>query len=484
MRIILHWVLAFSLLWAVATPSYAQTAQTPAQKHQAILAQFGGAVQDRSLQRYVGDLGKKLLRKSDQPNANIGFTLLNTPVVNAFATPEGQVYVTRGILALANDEAELAAVLAHEIAHITENHVQARQAAGKDALRSGLLGAVIGGIFGQGDDILGNALKSGVQAALGYMGQFSQAQEFDADIAGVEILAKAGYDPQAQADFLESLGAQHSLESRIQGKEYNPNQVSFFATHPATGDRVRKARRAAENQRFKPRGDARYQDRYLDQIDGIVYGDTADQGFVRGRDFLHPALRFAFRVPREFIISNTTQSVRANGPDNSTLVLSGERAPRGRMVDYLTNDWARDIARRERTGTLRDVRSLKINGLDAATGWMPISRKNGEYALQLTVIRLGDRVYRFAGSAHIRNSRLRSDLATATESFTALEKWQADLLQPYRLRMYKVRRGDTVSRLARRMPFDTLQLERFRTLNGLSARDDLKVGQLVKLIVE
>jgi len=460
---------------------YAQTPRSPAQHHEAVLAQFGGELADRPLQAYVDDVGAKLLRAADTRGAKIGFTLLDSPQINAFASPFGEIYLTRGILGLANDEAELAAVMAHEIAHLTESHLQDRQDAGKDALRSGLLGAVVGGIFGKGDDVLGNALKSGIEAALGYMGQFSQEQEYEADIVGVAILAGAGYDPRAQADFLQHLSDQNALDSRIAGKEYNPNQVSFFATHPATGDRIRRAERAAEQARA--RGGNRFDDRYLDHIDGLIYGDVAAQGFVRGRDFLHPLLRIGFRVPEGFVIANTERAVEARNPDGATLTFSGDRLWSRGLSDYISRRWAPQIARGNRAGPIQDLHPLTINGLPAATGWMQLSGRR-DLALQLTAIEAHGRIYRFATAAPVGDTGARRALEQAAASFRTLEPWQAELLRPYRIRVVQVRRGDSAETLARRMGFEAYRLDRFLTLNGLPSGVRLQPGQRVKIVEE
>ena len=464
-----------------AAPRAAGDQAVGADSHPKVLAEQGGAINNARVAEYVDDLGWSLVEYSDQPDDAWTFTVLDTPNVNAFATPGGYVYVTRGLLALANDEGELAAVLAHEIAHVTADHLGSRGDAGKDALRAGLFGAIIGGLLTDSDDRLGEAIKSGVLATIGYMGQFTQGQELEADKLGIQIMVRAGRDPYAASDFLDNLAAKHELESLIAGKEYNPNSVSFFASHPATGDRVREAIRAAE-QVGEPR-DRDPRD-YLDVIDGLVYGDSASQGFVRGQAFLHPVLRFTFEVPEGFVITNTTSTVRAKGPNGATFVFSGDRSRNGSLTQYIENTWARQISRQQNTQPLRDLRKLEIDGMEAATAILPIRTTEGLKLLQLTVIRAENQLYRISGVSKEEDQQTRTALLEAAKSFQTLEAREAELLTPYSVEAHKVGWRDTVERLAADMPFESFKTERFRTLNGLSPDDELQRGDFVKLIVE
>lgn len=474
-------ILTLAASAAQAAPRAAGDRAVGADSHPKILAEQGGAINNARVAEYVADLGWSLVEYSDQPDDAWTFTVLDTPNVNAFATPGGYVYVTRGLLALANDEGELAAVLAHEIAHVTADHLGSRDDAGKDALRTGLFGAIIGGLLTDSDDRLGEAIKSGVLATIGYMGQFTQGQELEADKLGIQIMVQAGRDPYAASDFLDNLAAKHELESLIAGKEYNPNSVSFFASHPATGDRVREAIRAAE-QVGKPRD--RDPREYLDVIDGLVYGDSASQGFVRGQAFLHPVLRFTFEVPEGFVITNTTSTVRAKGPNGATFVFSGDRARNGSLTQYIENTWARQISRQQNTQPLRDLHTLEIDGMEAATAILPIRTTEGVKFLQLTVIRTENQLYRISGVSKEKDQQTRTALLEAAKSFQTLEAWEAELLTPYSVETHKVGWRDTVERLAADMPFESFKIERFRTLNGMSPGDELQRGDFVKLIVE
>lgn len=477
------------LLASLVLPAYAQNARTAEQaavgleNHPKVLAKFGGEIENAEIAQYVDNLGRELVSHSDQPTDEWTFTVLNTPVVNAFALPNGYIYVTRGLLALANDEAELAAVLAHEIGHVTADHLGARDNSGGDALRNGLLGAVMGGIFSNGEDRLGNAIKSGIMATIEYTSEFSQQQELEADRLGIEIMIEAGINPYAAADFLESLSAQHELESLLSGHEYSPNSVEFFSSHPADMERMRVAVEEAEQSEatdYRPRNQAGY----YDLIDDMVYGDVASEGFVRGRKFLHPALRFAYEVPEGFVITNAAASVRARGPNGASMVLTGGAAPGGSLTRYIERSWARQIAQDRRTEPLQDLRELEINGMEAATAILPIRGRAGRINLRLTVIRRGAAFFRISGGSRVDDDETFEAILAATETFRSLEEAEAEQLKPYRIDIRLVEANENTDILAQQLPFDTLNEARFRALNGLVDGEDVHAGDYVKMIVE
>ena len=215
-------------------------ARIGAENHEKIMARLGGEMPSGALSAYVDGIGRSIVAHTRYANEPWTFTIVDSPTVNAFAVPGGYVYVTRGLLALANSEAELAAVIGHEIAHVTENHVEERQKRNRDAGIGVLVGTVLGGVI-DGRDGLRKGIQMGTRVATGYVAQFSQKQEFEADERGIEFLARAGYDPLAQARFLEAMSEKAEIEARLAGKGYNPNRVDFFASHPATGDRIRRA---------------------------------------------------------------------------------------------------------------------------------------------------------------------------------------------------------------------------------------------------
>ena len=408
---------------ATAVFSEDRTAEEDAQgdkTYPQILAQTGGAIIDTDLTRYVDRLGQKLASYSSQPDAQWRFSVLDTPVVNAFATPGGYIYITRGLLALANDEAELAAVIGHEIGHVTAHHGAQRDSTGTRAGIGVLLGAVIGGLA-NGREGLKDGIQIGANLAMGYVAQNSQAQEYAADKLGIKLIAADGYDPSAQADFLDHLLASTELEAKLRGREYNPNRVSFFASHPATADRVRAAIREARKQGVVVDANApRNEQDYLAAVSGMVFGDSSEQGFVRGRTFSHPEMRFTFTVPNGFVITNSAQAVLAEGPNRASFKLAGDRDDGQNLRRFINRTWLPALAKDLRIGQPGKIQAITVNGLEAVTVSVPARVKRGEIIVQLTAIRFEGQILRLTGVSPINEHATTEALADAVYSFRAL----------------------------------------------------------------
>lgn len=449
------------------------------QSHAKILQQYGDAYDDPELTSYVNGIGKKLASVSEQPDAKWTFTVLNTPTVNAFALPGGYIYVTRGLVGLANDEAELAGVIGHEIGHVTAGHSSLRQGR-STAAGIGMLAGQIGlGLLGIGGSAAQGLLQT---AAGGVLASYSRGDELDADNLGIRYLAKAGYDPYAQSDFLDSMGAASKLDSKIAGRGYNPNSVDFFASHPANGPRTRQAVAVAEQSGLAVSPDApRHRNRFLGVIDGIIWGDTPEQGFVDGRTFSHPKLRFSYTVPPDFTITNSSKSVVARGPGSALFVMDGSKDPGGSLTGYIQNGWVPALARQTRVGKISQLDETTINGLPAARGIVPMAVKGGTADVLLVAIRLNGTVYRFTAIAP-RGSNQLPAMYDAAQTFRKLSAAEAGRLKPKRIDVVTVGRNDTVASMAKRMDVEQFPEERFLLLNGMKAGDPLTAGQKVKLI--
>ena len=460
--------------------SPAQERQLGRQQHPQVIVQFGGAYEDPALQAYVAGIGERLAAVSELPDLDFTFTLLNSDVVNAFALPGGYVYVTRGLLALADDEAELAGVLAHEIGHVTARHSAQRYSRGVLAQGGVVVGSILAGVLGGGAaaDLAQQAGGAGAQA---YLAGYSRDQEFQADELGVRYLARAGYDPAAMSSFLDKLGRNDALARRLAGREDAPDPASsWFATHPRTPDRVL---RAVEQASAATAGEGRIErERYLAAIDGMIYGEDPSQGFVRDGAFVHPELRFAFEAPPGFRLTNTPTAVIGQGPDG-LMRFDGARVPQGQsMRDYVANDWARELG----SSGLRDVDAFEVGSLAAASATAVGRLDDGRaVSVALAAIRAdGDRVYRFI---FVSPGRLSSAQARAYEgtvgSFRRLSAQEAAAIRARRIEIVTVAPGQGVDDLARRMAVDALAREQFEVLNGLDPGQPLVPGQEVKLIV-
>lgn len=438
--------------------------------HPQILEQFGGAYDDPRLQAYVKRIGARLAQGAELPADQFTFTLLDTPVVNAFAVPGGYVYVTRGMLAILNTEAELAGVIGHEIGHVTARH-------GAQQQQQGLLAnlAVMGAALLTGS---GDVARLGQVAAQGYLASHSRSDERQADSLGIRYLSRAGYDPMAMAGGLRALQRHSELLAAMSGSEMQ--QASFFSTHPHTPERV--AATADEARRVDVDNPDVGRDTYLDAIDGMIYGDSPSQGYARGTTFAHPELRFTFRVPEGFSLDNLPQAVVASSRDGSRRIIFDQEPDRsvagrqGGMDAYIANHWAEGAQ-------LSGLQRITINGMPAATGVAAVTANNQPFAARLVAIRFDDsRIYRFVFLAPRNDGRALSSMFEQTaRSFDRLSASQAAQLQPLRLQIVTVGSNDTVSSLSGSAGAEGFADQRFRTLNDLGG-DALRGGQRVKVI--
>ena len=447
-----------------------QERQIAETEHPKILAQFGGEFDDPAVKTYVGELVGKLGKVSNRPDIEYRVTILNTPVVNAFALPAGYLYTTRGLLALAGSEAELAGVMAHEIGHVTARHTAQRY--GRATVASGLSG--LAGMLNM--PTLRQIAEMGSQL---WIQSFSRDQEFQADELGVATMARAGYNPKAMANFLAKLQQYTELQAVLAGRPPGEaDQFSLFATHPRTADRVERA--TAEAGLAGANKGREERDAYLQRIDGIVYGDDPAEGVVRGRVFAHPVMKFRFEVPTGFQILNGASDVTARGPNGAAIRF--DAAPEkysGPMRGYVTDVWAKQQK-------LAGAEALTVNGMEAGSGAARIATQNGPVDVRLTAIRFSpDVVFRFQFvSPPQLTAELAGEFGKVTGSFRRLADAEAATMKPLHLRLVKAGRGDTADGLAKRMAASERQAERFRALNGLKPDQQVVSGQMYKIVAE
>jgi predicted Zn-dependent protease len=438
-----------------------------------IVAQYGGAYAGPQA-GYAARVGQRIAVQSGLGAEEGAFnvTLLNSPVDNAFAIPGGYVYVTRELMALMNDEAELAAVLGHEIGHVAARHSAKRQSV---AQRNSILGAIgqvlVGAVAGNSGigNVLSRGLGTGSQLlTLGY----SRGQETQADDLAVQYLARAGYDPGALATVLRSLEAQNALDQRATGDARSVPE--WGSTHPDPGARVRRAESQAAATRATG---VRNRDAFLAAIDGMMYGEDPKQGVIEGRSFLHPGLRLAFTVPQGFTMQNGATAVSISGPNAQaqfgTAAFNGDL---DRYLDTIVSGLAQG-GRAPQT----PVRETDVNGIRAA--YTQFRASSGSTPVDVTVFAYAlsrSQAYHFliltpAGQGI-------GQLTPMVQSFRRLTAAEAGAVRPRYVRVVTVRAGDTVASLARRMAYNDNQLERFLVLNGLAGDTRLSAGQKMKIV--
>lgn len=446
--------------------SETEEVELSAQEHPKIIAAFGGAYVNPVLQSGLEGIVNRLSRASERPDITYQVTVLNSPNVNAFALPGGYLYITRGLLALANDSDELAAVLAHEMGHVSARHAAKRQS---EALRAVFLGRI--------SDVLRNpsAIGQALRGSESMLASFSRNQELEADEIGVETAVRAGFDPFGAASFLEAMSRESDARAQSLGQERDAHRPNLASSHPPTPERIRRVMGLSGNLGFTPGKRPRERNAYLAMIDGVLYGDDPAEGYVRGRRFLHPTHKFTFSVPERFSLQNSHEAVFAVGGDDTALRFDTvEVAADQSLQDYVTTVWARGT----RIGRLR---SESLNGVPAAFG----EAVHEGWHYRMAAVRLTpQRVYRFLFAAREIDAEDESDFERIVGSLRTLSKREVAALKPLKLRIATVQPGDTVASLARRMPEADDREEHFRIINGLAPGDGLRAGQKVKLIAE
>lgn len=461
------------------TPISPKEAQTGAQYHQQFLAEFGGALSGPQA-AYVEQVGKNIAVQSGLGNAREAFTvsLLNSPVNNAFAVPGGYIYTTRQLVTLMNNEAELAAVLGHEVGHVAARHSQRREAAAQQNSILGILGA-IGSSLLLGNSELGQTISRGfLQGSQLLTLKFSRKQELEADGLGIEYLGKAGYDRRAMASVLASLAAQNALDAQISGRDANVPE--WASTHPDPASRVQSAlARAQAVVSGAGAPGVTNRDTFLTRIDGLLYGDDPQQGIVEGSNFIHPVLRFAFTAPQGFYMTNGTRAVSIQGQGGGQAQLT-TAAYGGDLESYVRQQF-QALGGQNSQLAPTDMQRTTINGLPAVYASARVNNGNS----QVDVVVVGyefarNQAFHFAAIAPAGQAGTFEGMFRSMRRITQAE---AGAVVPRRLQVVSVSRADTVASLARRMAYTSGQEERFRVLNGLSARDTLVPGQKVKLVV-
>lgn len=434
-------------------------------EHQRLIRSFGGEYRAPRLQALLSEIANRLRLVSDRPNETYRVTILNSPSVNAFALPNGYVYVTRGLLALANDTAEAASVIAHEIAHVTGRHAMERA---ELESRSVLVSRVH-------QEVLANPGTSRLmrdQSKIA-LASFSRQQEIDADELGVRAIAKAGFEAHGAVRFLVALDRTSRMRTRMDDHTAGSEPNDILATHPTTPERLDKAIAVARQFGAPGVGEAN-RTQWLQAINGIAYGEDANQGLIRGRSFLHPRLRFTFDAPEGFALENSPHAVLGvSQGGNEALRLDSSRGEPDRTLSAL-------LALNPIEGIpITDLNEMTIGSLPAAMGLA----RGPDWTFRVVLIRVGENVFRFIFAAQNFSAEADQRFMNVAKSFRQLTEDEAKGLRGQRLGLMMARAGNRPEDLvANHMSNVPQGLERFYVLNGLMPDDMLTPGQFYKII--
>ncbi|SDG12999.1 M48 family metalloprotease [Pelagibacterium luteolum] len=426
-------------------------------EHPRIIASYGGVYEHRATELMLARMVSKLLAAAGQPSTQFTITILDSSEVNAFALPGGFIYVTRGILALASDMSELAAVIAHEIAHVTLRHARERSARVRQTeIVDRVITTVLGGVI----DANANAERSAQNLAA-----FSQNQELEADREGIKIAARAGYDPHAAARFLTAMGR---FAQFVRASETGED---FLSSHPSTPDRIQRAINEARNYGQPGQGVTDRQG-YLSAINGIDFGDSTRQGAIVGQRYISPEHRLTFAVPAGYALQMSNTAVVAVAGDGAALRFDSASLSQGtQLVDYLRSGWIAGLQP-------ESITTRTVNGIETASGMA----QTDQWYFHVSVARIDGNVFRFIFAGK-ENSTAFAE--AAAETLTSLRRTQqTDLaaIRTIKLGLANATAGQTSDQLAQQMGQLNRGRELFFVLNNLLPGDPVEAGMPYKIV--
>jgi predicted Zn-dependent protease len=454
--------------------------ETGRKAHQDILKEYG-VVQNPRLQAYVNDVGQRLAKQSHRANLAWTFTVLDSPEVNAFALPGGYVYITRGIMAYLDSEAELAGVLGHEVGHVTARH-SANRATREQRAGIGVLAATVAGIVAEAYGVSGagqaaSQVSQGVAA--GYVASYSRDQESQADELGAEYLVRNRYDPRNMVDVIGALKAQERFAAdaaKAEGRPV-PTGATWLSSHPSNDQRLADIRRIAAKYQGSYAEDG--QSRYRQAIDGMAFGESSEQGVTRGRNFYHEELGIALTAPTGWKIQNTPSAIAvASGAGDAALVV--------KLVPPQAGGTHEEIIRNTLQPVEGQTERRNLHGL-AATHFAGVVRNaQGQTATaQLTLVSgPNNQTYllQYAARDATTLQRALGPIAEAEASFRPLSAAERKAAQPWKVGMVPYPAGG-FAELARQSPLTPLAEQQLRLLNGVyDGGTEPKPGQPVKII--
>lgn len=431
------------------------------------IAQQMSMLADPKLQAYVQRIGGQLANNSHRSNIPYQFKVVDSADINAFALPGGHVYINRGLLIYLNSEAQMAAVLGHEIGHVTARHGVRQQSI---AMGSGLIGQLVTigtGIPAAGDlsNMLGTAMVRG----------YGRDMELEADGLGAEYLARTGYRPDSVLDVIGALKNQDSYskqQAEAKGKQVE-SYHGLFATHPTHDQRLQQVVAQAESlstgstQRIG-------RDEYLKMLDGMVYGDSPEQGVVRGQRFLHTDLNMALDYPKGWVILNRPDVLLAHTPDEQGFIALT-------MENLGNNNLTAEELLRRRVGKQRLTQDQAFSGT-GFKGFMATIA--GDNARRVAAIVRGDQAFLFIGAFRGRGPLELYDerFVQTIRSFRPLTSADKKNAKPLRISLVRARQGDTYARLAKGSPLGDEAEARLRLLNAQWPEGQPKAGQWLKVV--
>ena len=427
-----------------------------------LLIAFGGSYQNHAIQSRLETILARLSANNPELGRSYRLTLLNTPTPNAFALEEGEIFISRGLIAMSNDPAEIAAVMAHELAHVILRHRQQRDVAAQQVSQQ---------IKDMEPLLQSQALERIEARGRMTLASFSRAQESEADITGVRLMAQAGYDPFAAAHILKTLGRDTAMRGRLFG-DFDYQKNHFLSSHPTTPDRIARVLQESRQLHAPPTSDSERESWVL-SLQDMIYGDDPVQGIVRGRHFTHPALNISFSAPETFVLDNSAQAL-VGVLSGKPVALRFDHIARGSQTasGALQSGWVENTS-------LGPIEAITVNGLEAAT----TIASGRDWRFRLAAIVKDDTIYRFIFAANPLTGDLDGLFRQSIASFRLLRPEESTQVRPLRLKTVTAKAGDTAESLAAQAVLPDHALERFYLINGLD-HGSIQVGRSYKIIGE
>lgn len=425
-----------------------------------------GVYQDEALNAYISSVGKKLVTVSHQPDLPFIFKIMDSPVVNAFAVPGGYVYVTRGILAYLNDEAELAGTMGHEIGHVTARH----SAQLYTRAQAAQLGLALGSALSKTFQKFSGLAEAGLNVLFL---SFSREHERQADDLGVLYASKAGYEASHMANMFVTL-------ERLNPSSGQDGLPTWLSTHPDPPNRIEAVRKAAADWKAANPGAklAVNRDDYLRKLDGLVFGDDPRQGYVEGQVFYHPELRFQFVVPAGWKLNNTASQVQIISPkEDAAMILT--------MAEKKTTEEAAQafVDGNKATVVSSDIKT--INGLETKRLKFTLKTEEGNLAGLANFIKKDAQVMMFLGYSEDSRFVAYSDLISTTlNSFKPLADQVKINVKPEKIKIIKADKTDSLINILKPYSYNQDRQKQIAIMNAMELSDKVQAGTLIKILTK
>jgi len=421
-----------------------------------------GLYPDARLTDYVRTVGMTMVPHTHRLQLEYHFSILDTPVANAFAVPGGYIYVTRGLLAMMNSEAELAVVLGHELGHVNARHSMRKMS--QLMLVQGSL--AVGSALSETMADLSGLASVGIQ--LLFL-KFSRNDEQQADQLGVEYSRAGNYNPAKMIDFFQTLKGVGDLSD-------GQSLPGFLSTHPLYRERIKNTQDLLLNTdsslvvKEVP---------YLRKVEGLVFGTDPRQGYVEKGAFYHPKMRFSFNFPKEWAVQNTpTQVTLVSQDKNAVVILQAEKSSSG-LKEYADKKTSNLSGRQ-----LLNQSALTINGLSSLQRIYHVEQeKEQDLKAQITFIRKDPYIYSFTSFSTAENfNSYSSRFQSIAQSFSNLRDPQYINRSPRQIRLVRASGRETLENIFNRAGMDQGIWPMFAILNGMQAGQTPEKGRLIKVV--